>query len=189
MISSLKLGNIRNNIYFVANIMIISNLVNYSLMGTSLFDNEWLYSSFGILIAYIFYSLVSDKLISFNDEDYIRKKSKEDAIKYIVIYTLAHFLVNFFNKGFVELSITWGIRTFITIGSYIYFDYIFSDLFLKFNYYEILFFDLIKIFMAEIIGVYIIYHELVIVEMAELIAYAFSYIVWKLGTKVAFSIY
>ena len=43
--------------------------------------------------------------------------------------------------------------------------------------------------MAEIIGLYIIYQELVVVEMVELIAYAFSYIVWKLGTKVAFSIY
>ena len=71
MISSLKLENVKNNIYFVANIMILSNVVNYSLLGTSLFDNKWLYSSFGILIAYIFYSFISDNLISFNDDDYI----------------------------------------------------------------------------------------------------------------------
>ena len=157
MISSLKLENVKNNIYFVANIMILSNVVNYSLLGTSLFDNKWLYSSFGILIAYIFYSFISDNLISFNDDDYIYKKSKNDAIRYIVIYTLGHFLVSFLDKGFVELTLTWAIRTFITIGGYIYFDYIFSDLFLKLNHYEILFFDLIKIIIAEIIGLYIVY--------------------------------
>ena len=104
MISSLKLENVKNNIYFVANIMILSNVVNYSLLGTSLFDNKWLYSSFGILIAYIFYSFISDNLISFNDDDYIYKKSKNDAIRYIVIYTLAHFLVSFLDKGFVLLE-------------------------------------------------------------------------------------
>ena len=189
MISSLKLENFKSNIYFVANIMIVSNLINYSLIGTSLFDNKWLYSSFGILIAYIFYSFISDNLISFNDEAYAYKKSKNDAIRYIVIYTLAHFLVSFLDKGFVELTFEWAIRTFITIGGYIYFDYIFSDLFLKLNHYEILFFDLIKIVIAEIFGLYIVYQEFYIVEIVDLIAYAFSYIVWNLGTKLVFNIY
>ena len=86
MLTSSKIENIKNNIFFVSNLMIMSNIINHYLVGSELFNQKWLYTGFGILITYICYSLIASEYISVNDEDYKIKKGKEEAIKYLILY-------------------------------------------------------------------------------------------------------
>jgi hypothetical protein len=183
MLSSLKIDNIKGNIYFVGVIMIISNLINFYLVGTKLFDNKWLLTSFGILVAYIIFSLISGDYISVEDKDYKSRKTKEDAIKYLIIYTLSHSVTGYMNDGFVELSFNWFIRTLATVGGFVSFDYICSDLILNLNSYQILFMDLFKILIAEFFGGLVVSELFDLIDIADLIAYSFSYAFWSLFVK------
>jgi len=163
--------------------MVISNLINNYLVDSKLFDNKWLITSFGILIAYLLYSLISTDYISVDDKDYKSKKTKEDAIKYLIIYTLSHSVTGYMHDGFVELSYNWFIRTLATVGGFVTFDYICSDVILQLNSYQILFLDLFKIVIAELFGGYVVSEIFNIFDIADLIAYSFSYAFWSLFIK------
>jgi len=163
--------------------MVISNLINNYLVDSKLFDNKWLLTSFGILIAYLLYSLISTDYISVDDKDYKSKKTKEDAIKYLIIYTLSHSVTGYMHDGFVELSYNWFIRTLATVGGFVTFDYICSDMILQLNSYQILFLDLFKIVIAELFGGYVVSEIFNTFDIADLIAYSFSYAFWSLFIK------
>jgi len=179
MISSVKLENIKNNLFFVTNLMIFSNLINYYLIGGDLFSTKWLYSSFAIGFSYFIYSLVGENYVNIKDNDYRIKRSKEDIIRYISIYTIYQAI----ETGILELSLSWASRTFITIIGYVGFDYLFSDILLNLNTHNILALDLVKIISAEVLGLFIIYEDFSFIKGAELISYLFSYIIWSLFTK------
>ena len=183
MISSIKLENIKNNLFFVTNLMFFSNLINYYLVGADLFSAKWLYSAFAITFSYVIYSLVAENYVNVKDDNYRIKKSKEDIIRYMSIYTLYQTLVVFIEEGILELSILSFSKTFITIFGYVLFDYISSDLLLKFNDHFILAVDLIKIIGVEILVLFIIYEEYNLSKGADLIGYLFSYVIWNLFTK------
>ena len=179
MISSVKLENVKTNLFFVANLMIFSNIINYYLVGGELFNVKWLYSSFAIAFSYIIYSLVAESYVVIKDNDYRIKKSKEDVIRYMTIYTIYQAI----QEGILELSFSWASRTLITVLGYVGFDYFFSDVLLNLNNAHLLGMDLVKIIIAEMIGLFIIYEEYTFIKGADLISYLFSYIIWSLFTK------
>ena len=179
MISSLKLENAKSNLFFVANLMIFSNLINYYLVGGELFTVKWLYSSFAIAFSYIIYSLVGENYVNIKENDYRIKKSKEDMIRYMSIYTLYQAI----QEGILELSFSWATKTMITVVGYVGFDYLFSDILLNLSTPYMLSMDLIKIIAAETIGLFIIYEEFNFIKGADLVSYVFSYIIWSLFTK------
>jgi len=183
MLTSSKIENIKNNIFFVSNLMIMSNIINHYLVGSELFNQKWLYTGFGILITYICYSLIASEFISVNDEDYKIKKGKEEAIKYLILYTMSHSFTSYIHDGFIDISLVWFIRTVFTIGTYIFFDYSFSDTFLTLGNHKIILLDLIKIFLAEIIGMMVVLQPFDLIELSDIIAYGFSYMFWNLVTK------
>ena len=49
---------LKTNMLFVGNLMIVSNIINYYLLGNALFDSNWLLTSIGVLIAYIIFSFI-----------------------------------------------------------------------------------------------------------------------------------
>jgi len=179
MISSVKLENIKNNLFFVTNLMIFSNLINYYLIGGELFTVKWLYSSFAIAFSYIIYSLVGENYVDIKENDFRIKKSKEDMIRYMTIYTIYQAI----EAGILELSFSWVSKTLVTVISYVGFDYFFSDILLSLSTHNILALDLVKIIAAEILGLFIIYEEFSFIKGADLISYLFSYIIWSLFTK------
>ena len=179
MISSLTLESIKSSLFFVANLMIFSNLINYYLIGSELFTYKWLYSSFAITISYILYSLIAENYINIKDDNYRIKKSKQDMIRYMTIYTLYYSI----EQGMINLSFPWASKTIITILGYVGFDYLFSDILLDLNNIHILGIDLFKIIMTEFICLFIIYEKFDFIKSAELISYLFSYIIWSLFTK------
>lgn len=183
MIKSVKLENVKNNIFFVANIMIFSSLINYYLVGTEIFTSKWLYSSFAVTFAYVSYSLIAENWVTFKDDDIRIKKGKEDMVRYMSIYTLCQALIVFIEEGIIEITFLWASKTFFTVAGYVIFDYIFSDLLLNLSNYHILAFDLVKIAAAELIGLLIIFEQFDFIKASDLIAYLFSYIIWSLFTK------
>lgn len=183
MIKTVKIVGFKNNIYFVANLIIFSCLINYYLVGGELFTDNWLYSAFALILSYGIYSLISDVFIDIKEKDLKLKRTKEDAIRYMTIYTFYQFFVVYIEKGIFELSFSWLMKTCIIIGSYVSFDYIFTDLVFNLNNYNVLLLDIFKIGLAEIIGAYVITQQMNIIEAADLIAYIFSYLIWILFTK------
>jgi hypothetical protein len=183
MLLTSKFKSLKGNILFVVNLVIVSSLINYILVGQKLFDKAWLYSSFGILISYIFYIFLIEDLIKFDDKDYNIKKMKSDAFRLFVVFTLSHLLNNIFTDGSLNISLLWILQTCITIFFYVYLDYISCDFVLKLNNYENLFVDIIKIFTAEILATLITFQHLNLIDLSDLIAYIISYITWTLIIK------
>lgn len=183
MITSVKLENVKNNIFFVANLMIFSSLINYYLVGTEMFTSKWIYSSFAITFSYVIYSLLAESWVTFKDDDVRIKKGKEDMIRYMSIYTVYEALIIFIEEGVIELSLAWASKTFFTVTGYVIFDYMFSDILLNLSNYHILAFDLVKIAVAELIGLLIIFEQFDFIKASDLIAYIFSYVIWSLFTK------
>lgn len=183
MTISSKFKDLRKNIYFITNLVILSNLINYYLYSEELYNKEWLYGSFGILITYIFYLLFINDYVKVDDKNYLRKKMKMDAIRYFIIFTMSHLISNYIINGSFKLSGLWLIQTLITIFFYVIFDYTFSDFVLKLNNYKSLFLDIIKILSAEILAMLITFQVIDLVDMSQLIAYIVSYLVWALIIK------
>jgi len=183
MIKTGKLEGLKNNIFFAANLMIFSNLINYYLIDSELFDNKWLYSAFILVFSYSIYSLFSDLFINIKDKNLKIKRTKEDAIRYMTIYTIYQLFLIYVEKGIFELSFSWVIKTFIIVTSYISFDYLFIDMVFNLDRYQILYLDFIKIILAEIIGIFVISQEIGFIEISDLVAYLFSYLIWILFTK------
>jgi len=183
MTTSSKFKDLKKNLYFITNLVIVSNLINYYLYGEKLYDNEWLYSSFGILITYAFYLLFINDYIKVDDKDYLRKRMKIDAIRYFIIFTLSHLIINFMIRGSFTITSLWLIQTIITVFFYVNFDYIFSDFVLKLNTYKSLFLDILKILLAEILATIITFQTIDLIDMAQLISYITSYLVWALIIK------
>lgn len=183
MLLASKFKSLKNNILFICNLMIISSFINYILVGETLYDKKWLYSSFGILISYIFYVFFIEDLVKFNDLDYNIKKMKSDSYRLFAIFTLSHLINNLITEGSITISLLWLVQTSITIFLYVYLDYISCDFILKLNNFEMLFMDLIKIFSAEIIATLITFQQLNLIDLSDLIAYSISYIIWSLVIK------
>lgn len=183
MLSSSKIKSFKSSVFFAANLVIISALVNYILVGQEVFNNDGLYNAMGILISYMLYVFIFQDLIKINDVDYPIKKMKEDAFRLFFIFTISHLIHNLLSEGSLNISILWLIQTSVTIFFYVYFDYISCDLVLKLNNYQNLFLDIIKIFAAEILATLITFQQLNLVDMADLIAYSISYITWTLVIK------
>jgi hypothetical protein len=183
MVRREKLESLKNNLFFAANLMVFSNIISYYLVGSELFSQRWLISSFILIFSYSVYTLFSDVFITIKEENIKLRRTKNDAIRYLTIYTIYQLFVVFIEKGIFELSLSWIMKTFIIVGSYLSFDFIFSDFMFNLNNNHILFIDLIKIVSAEIIGAFIISQELTLIDSSELIAYLFSYSTWNLFTK------
>ena len=180
---ALKFKELKKNILFVTNLVILSNLINYYLDGEELYNKQWLYSSLGILITYTFYLLFINDFIKVEDKDYLRKRMKLDAIRYFIIFSLSHLIRNYMLYGSFKITFLWFIQTLITIFFYVMFDYIFSDYVLKLNNYKILLIDVSKILLAEILAMMITFQTLELSDLSQLIAYIVSYIVWALIIK------
>jgi hypothetical protein len=133
MLTSSKFKTLKNNIFFVTNLVIISSLINYILVGEKLFDKKWLYSSLGILISYIFYVFFIDDLIKFDDKEYTIKKMKSDAYRLFIVFTISHLINNFLIEGSLTISFLWIIQTLVTVFFYVYLDYISCDFVLILN--------------------------------------------------------
>jgi len=183
MLSTKKLATLKNNIFFAANLMVFSNIINYYLVDSELFSDKWLYSSFALVLTYGIYSLTSDILINIKEDNIKLKRSKEEALRYMIIYTMYQLFVVYIEKGIIELSYSWIMKTILIIGSYVSFDYIFTDFLFNLNNTNILFIDLIKISLAEITAAFIISQEMSLIEGSELVAYLFSYLIWVLFVK------
>ena len=183
MLSSSKIKSFKSSVFFAANLLIISALVNYILIGQEVFKKDGLYNAMGILISYMLYVFIFQDLIKINDVDYPIKKMKEDAFRLFFIFTISHLIHNLLSEGSLNISILWLIQTSVTIFFYVYFDYISCNLVLKLNNYQNLFLDIIKIFAAEILATLITFQQLNLVDMADLIAYSISYITWTLVIK------
>ena len=186
MLLTSKFKDLKKNIFFVTNLVIVSNLINYLLSGEELYNREWLYSSFGILITYIFYLFFISDFIKIEDKNYLRKRMKLDAIRYFFIFTLSHFISNYMIHGSIEITMLWSIQTVITVFLYVIFDYIFSDFVLNLNNYKILYIDIVKILFAEILAILVTFQNLELIDLSQLIAYVVSYIVWSLVVKKLF---
>ena len=183
MTTSSKFKDLKKNIFFITNLVIVSNLINYYLSGEKLYDKVWLYSSFGILINYGFYLLFINDYVKVDDKDYLRKRMKMDAIRYFVIFTISHLLTNYLVHGSFKASGLWLVQTIITVFFYVIFDYTFSDFVLKLNTYKSLFLDILKILFAEILAMMITFQTINLIDMSQLIAYIVSYLVWALIVK------
>ena len=181
MISSNKFKVIKNHILFLTNLVIIINLVNYYLVDEELFDKSWLYSSYGIILAYIIYLLLDNTEVNINDKDYLIKKSKYDAIRYFILFTLSHIIINFFKDGNVKISFLWFFEIILTITMYISFDYFLCDY--STNEISLIFLNVVKIFIAEILGLLIIFQKINLVDISDLLAYIIAYLVWYLIIK------
>jgi hypothetical protein len=183
MLSSSKIKSFKSSVFFAANLVIISTIVNYILVSQEVFNKKGLYNAISILISYILYVFIFQDLIKINDVDYPIKKMKEDAFRLFFIFTISHLINNLLSEGSLNISILWLIQTSVTIFFYVYFDYLSCDLVLKLNNYQNLFLDIIKIFAAEILATLITFQQLNLVDMADLIAYSISYITWTLIIK------
>jgi hypothetical protein len=183
MLSSSKIKSFKSSVFFAANLVIISAIVNYILVGQEVYNKNGLYNAISILISYILYVFIFQDLIKINDVDYPIKKMKEDAFRLFFIFTISHLINNLLSEGSLNISILWIIQTSVTIFFYVYFDYLSCDLVLKLNNYQNLFLDIIKIFAAEILATLITFQQLNLVDMADLIAYSISYITWTLIIK------
>jgi hypothetical protein len=183
MIKTEKLENLKNNLFFATNLMVFSNIVNYYLIDSELFSNKWLYSSFVLIFSYGIYTLFSDVFIKIEEDNIKLRRTKEDALRYLTIYTIYQLFIVYVEQGIIELSMTWAMKTILIIGSYVSFDYIFTDFLFNLNNHHILFIDLIKIGAAEVIGAFVISQEMSLMESSDLIAYLFSYLIWNLFTK------
>lgn len=183
MLSPSKYNSLKSNILFVTNLMIISSLVNHFLVDEKLYDKNWLYSSFGILISYFIYILFIEELVNIKDEDYPIKRMKKDAYRLFVVFTISHLIRNYLIDNSITISILWLVQTSVTIFFYVYLDYISCDFVLKLNNYQNLFLDIIKIFTAEILATLITFQHLELIDISDLIGYSISYITWTLFIK------
>jgi len=181
MISSNKFKIIKNHILFLTNLVIIINIVNYYLVEEELFDKNWLNSSYGIILAYIIYLVFDNTEVNVNDKDYLIKKSKHDAFRYFILFTLSHIIINFFKDGNIKISLLWFFEIILTITMYISFDYFLCDY--STNEISLIFLNVFKILVAEVIALLIIFQKVNLVDLSDLLAYVIAYLVWYLIIK------
>jgi len=183
MIANDKLKKLKNHFIFIANLMIVSNFINYFLVNETLFDHNWLLSSFGLIITYIIFTLCEIKPANVNDKNYLIEKSKKDALKYFILFTLSHLLINLLKNKGIKISLLWFMQILLTIGAYVFFEYIFCDITAEINEINLVFLNLSKILLSEILGIIIIFGGIDLIESSDLIAYSVSYLVWSLIIK------
>ena len=111
MILPLKITNMKKNLIFIINIVIVAELVDNYLKGTTIFSDRWLYSAFAFTIALCFYDffvkdidIVKEKTIKF-------KKTYIDFVRYAVLFFVSHILTNYFEYGTITFTYKWLSKT------------------------------------------------------------------------------
>lgn len=183
MISSFKILNVRTRFLFIANVVIISELVNNYLRSNELFSSTWLYSAFSFLIAYIFYIVLIEDINLVDSKNYKYKPLANDFMRFSTLFLISKIIGNYIEYGSISLSVDWFAKTLLVIAAYILSDFIFMDNLIKLTNNQMLLYDVSKMFLADIIVLYYIFGDYSENDFIDNISFLYGYISWELITK------
>lgn len=183
MVSTIKISNAKMRFYFVTNIVIISELVNNYLKGTEIFSQSWLFSAFSFLIAYIFYMIFVEDIQIVNGNNYKLKRTTTDFMRFSTLFLFSQLIINYFEYGTVGLNFIYIIKTILIISGYIISDFIFMDKIMNMKQYQLLIYDIIKMFTSEYAVVLFLFNNFNYINLVDSFSFLFGYASWELVTK------
>ena len=126
----------------ILNTVIISELISKYLKDNELFTNEWLYSAYGMLLAYIIYMILIENKITqilYNSKFNSRfTQPTMDLLRLTSLLFLTKIITNLLENGIISLKLLWIYKTFLILISYFISDIILADFLIKFNNYQLL---------------------------------------------------
>jgi len=183
MISPLKISDMKKNLIFIINIVIVAELVDNYLKDTEIFSDTWLYSAFGFLIALCFYDFFIKDISTNKEINQKYKKTYNDFIRYAILFFLSHILTNYFEYGIITFTYKWLLKISLIIGCYLLSDIIFMDYIMTLNNYQELLYELIKMFLSDYFIVLLLYNDFTKINLIDNVSFLFAYITWNLTKK------
>lgn len=186
MLSTLQIENAKTRFLFIANIVILSEIIEYYLKEKDPFTKEWLYSSLSLLVAYIFFILISDNISLVDKNNYSVKKHERNFIRQTILFIISHAIKNYLDHGMIFFDSLYLIKMIISIIFYIYPDYILQDKLLPLNSHQYLVYDVSKMFIADYVVSLMVYNVYNLSDFYESFSFSASYILWETFTKKYF---
>jgi len=180
MILPLKITDIKKNLIFVINIVIVAELVDNYLKGTTIFSDRWLYSAFGFAIALCFYDFFVKDIDIIKEKTIKFKKTYIDFVRYAVLFFVSHILTNYFEYGTITFTYKWLSKTTLIIASYLLSDIIFMDYIMTLNNYQELLYEIIKMFLSDYFVILLLYNDFTNIDLIDNVSFLFAYLTWHL---------
>jgi hypothetical protein len=186
MLSTLQIESAKTRFLFIANIVILSEIIEYYLKEKDPFTKEWLYSSLSILVAYIFFILLSDNISLVDKNNYSVKKHERNVIRQSILFIVSHVIKNYLDHGMLYFDLSYLLKMVITISFYVFPDYILQDKLLSLSSHPYLIYDVSKMFIADYVVSLMIYNTYTLQDFYESFSFSASYILWETLTKHLF---
>ena len=186
MLSTLQISNTKYRLFFIINIVILSELISNYLKSTELFSDSWLYSAFGFLLSYIFYMIFLEKYI-ISKFTYTTRFNQPtiDLLRLTSLTIISKIIANYIEhkNGIFNISLLWIYKTLLIIVTYFITDITLSDILIKFNSYQLLFYYICKIFFSNYIIILLLYNQFTINDFIDQFSFLISYIFFEIITK------
>ena len=167
----------------ILNTVIISELISKYLKDNEIFTNEWLYSAYGMLIAYIIYMiLIENKIIQFISNSRFTQPTM-DLLRLASLLFLTKIITNLLENGIISLDLLWIYKTFLILISYFISDIILADFLIKFNNYQLLFYFICKVFLTNYLIILFLYNQFTINDFIDKFSFLISYIFFEIIIK------
>lgn len=183
MLSTSRIATAKYRFLFMTNIVIISEFINHYLKGDNLFSDSWLCSSFAFLLAYIFYMLIfEDFILKFT---YIPKINHQivDLLRLTSLFFMSKIITDYLENGLISINSNWIIKTLMITSSYFVTDIVLIDYLIKFNNYQLIFYNIIQRFSAEYLIIIFLYNQYTITDFINSISFLISYMIFETITK------
>lgn len=177
MLLKSKVSTAKYRFLFVANIVILSELINHYLKGNKIFSDSWLCSAFGFLLAYIFYMLFLEDFILKSTSTIKFSQQVTDLLRLTCLFFISKLITNYIDND--KIDSIWVIRTLMIIGSYFISDISFIDYLIKFNNHQLLLYNILQRFFAEYLIILFLYSQYTITDFINSISFLISYIIFE----------
>jgi hypothetical protein len=171
----------------ILNTVIISELISKYLKDNEFFTNEWLYSAYGMLLAYIIYIiLIKNKIIQFSYNSRFNSRFTQptiDLLRLSLLLFLTKIITNLLEHGIINLKLLWIYKTFLILISYFISDIILADFLIKFNNYQLLFYFICKVFLTNYLIILFLYNQFTIDNFIDRFSFLISYIFFEIIIK------
>ena len=183
MLTTSEISIAKYRFLFILNIVIISELISHYLKGDELFSNNWLFSAFGILLAYIFYMIfIENYIIQFSYNSRFNQPFM-DLLRLTSLFVISKIITNLLESGIININLLWIYKTLMIIITYFIIDIILADFLIKFNNYQLLFYYICKVFLSNYLIILFLYNQFTVNDLIDQISFLISYIFFEIIIK------
>ena len=189
MISSNDINVTKNDLSLFITIVIVTNLFDYRLLGTPLFDEKWMNSSVALLLGVALHGLLTNKLSAMvntqlNIEHLGLKNSVYDFFKFGTIFVCQRSISSYIENKPIVFDRKWMMESGLTIAGYSAYNIVLAPVMPAVDpQYQPLFNDLVKISLGDLTAKYFVNGTITKEHLMNLSGLLTSFVIFHLVVK------